>query len=325
MTTLPTLPPPTPADIPAAARLLAGVAHRTPVLRSATIDRMFGAELHFKCENLQRTGSFKFRGAYCALAQFDAAQRDKGVLSYSSGNHAQAIALAARQHDIPALIVMPDDAAVTKLEATRGYGAQVVTYQRASEDREALGQRLAAERGMTVVPPSDHPRIIAGHGTAALELLQEVPKLDYLFVPVGGGALLAGTLLAVRAAGSHCEVFGVEPEAASHARQSLKAGRIVTIAHPRTIADAAQTTALAPMAFDIIRAAAPQILTASDPQLLEVLRFFAQRMKMVAEPTGALAFAGARQGGIDLHGKRVGIIISGGNVDLPRYARFISD
>jgi len=319
------LPLPTPDDVTAAARLLAGVAHRTPVLRSTTIDRLFGGELHFKCENLQRAGSFKFRGAYCALAQFDARQREKGVLAYSSGNHAQAIALAARQHDIPALVVMPDDAALTKLEAARGYGAQVVTYHRDTEDRNAISERLAAERGMSIVPPSDHPQVIAGHGTAALELLQEVPRLDYLFVPTGGGALLAGSLLAVQAAGSGCEVFGVEPEAADHARQSLKAGHIITIAHPRTIADAAQTPALAPLAFEIIRKAAPQILTASDAQMLQALRFLAQRMKLVVEPTGALALAGAQGGGIALHGKRVGILVSGGNVDLPRYARFISD
>jgi len=316
---------PTPADVLAAAQLLKGVGHHTPGLRSTTIDRLFGGALYFKCENLQRTGSFKFRGAYCALAQFDARQRDKGVLAYSSGNHAQAIALAARQHDIPALIVMPDDAALTKLEATRGYGAQVVTYQRGTEDRNTISQRLDAERGMSIVPPSDHPQIIAGHGTAALELLQEVPKLDYLFVPTGGGALLAGSLLAVQAAGSGCEVFGVEPEAADHARQSLKAGHIVTIAHPRTIADAAQSPALAPLAFEIIRKAAPQLLTASDAQMLQALRFLAQRMKLVVEPTGAMAFAGARDGGVALHGKRVGILVSGGNVDLSRYARFISD
>lgn len=316
---------PTPEDVQAAAQLLAGVAHRTPVLRSSTIDRLFGGELYFKCENLQRTGSFKFRGAYCALAQLSAQQRDKGVLAYSSGNHAQAIALAARQHDVPALLVMPQDAAATKLEATRGYGAQVVTYDRAKEDREALSEHLAHERGMTIIPPSDHPQVIAGHGTAALELLQEVPRLDYLFAPLGGGALLAGCLLAAEATGSGCEVFGVEPEAANHAQQSLKAGHIVTIAHPRTIADAAQTPALAPLAFEIIRKAAPQILTASDPQMMDALRFLAQRMKLVVEPTGALAFAGAREGGIHLHGKRVGILVSGGNVDLARYARFISD
>lgn len=318
-------PLPTAQDVLAAEQLLTGVAHRTPVLRSTTIDRLFGAELHFKCENLQRTGSFKFRGAYAALAALTPAQRDKGVLAYSSGNHAQAVALAARQLDIPALIVMPEDATAAKLAATRGYGAQVVTYNREHEDREALAQRLAHERGMTIVPPSDHPQVIAGHGTAALQFLQQVPKLDYLFVPVGGGALLAGSLLAIEAAGSACEVFGVQPEAADHARLSLQSGHVVTITHPRTIADAAQTPALAPTAFEIIRRSTPQILLASDTHLLDALRFLAQRMKLVAEPAGALAFAGAREGGVDLHGKRVGVIVSGGNVDLARYARFLSD
>ncbi len=316
---------PTPEDVQAAARLLAGVAPRTPVLRSTTIDQLFGAQLYFKCENVQRTGSFKFRGAYCALAQFSEPQRGKGVLSYSSGNHAQAIALAARLHDIPALVVVPHDADVAKMEAARGYGAQVVTYDRTKEDREALSQRLALERGMSVVPPADHPQVIAGQGTVALELLQDFPRLDYLFVPVGGGALLAGSLLAREALGSDCEIVGVEPEAANRARQSLKAGHPVTIAHPRTIADAAQATALAPLAFDIIRSAAPPMPSATDAQLLDALRFFAQRMKLVVEPTGALAFAGARDGGMDIRGKRVGIIVSGGNVDLARYARFLSD
>ena len=316
---------PTPEDVQAAARLLAGVAPRTPVLRSTTIDQLFGAQRYFKCENVQRTGSFKFRGAYCALAQFSEPQRGKGVLSYSSGNHAQAIALAARLHDIPALVVVPHDADVAKMEAARGYGAQVVTYDRTKEDREALSQRLALERGMSVVPPADHPQVIAGQGTVALELLQDFPRLDYLFVPVGGGALLAGSLLAREALGSDCEIVGVEPEAANRARQSLKAGHPVTIAHPRTIADAAQATALAPLAFDIIRSAAPPMPSATDAQLLDALRFFAQRMKLVVEPTGALADAGARDGGMDIRGKRVGIIVSGGNVDLARYARFLSD
>ncbi|QEA12083.1 pyridoxal-phosphate dependent enzyme [Comamonas flocculans] len=321
----PAMPLPTPSDVLAAARVLEGVAHRTPVLRSTTIDRLFGAALYFKCENLQRTGSFKFRGAYCALAQLERQQRGKGVLAYSSGNHAQAVALAASLHDTEALIVMPEDASAAKLAATRGYGAQVVTYRREQEDREALSQRLAHERQLGIVPPSDHPAIIAGHGTAVLELLQQVPRLDYLFVPVGGGGLLAGSLLAVRAAASNCEVFGVQPEAAGHASRSLASGQIITVTHPRTIADAAQTPALAPTAFEVIRQATPQILSASDPQMLDALRFLAQRMKLVAEPTGALAFAGAQSGAVDLHGKRVGIVISGGNVDLSRYARFISD
>ena len=319
------LPPPTAADVAAAALRLQNVAHRTPVLHSGMADELLGAQVFFKCENLQRTGSFKFRGAYNALAQLDAAQRERGVLTFSAGNHAQAIALAARLLDIPALIVMPEDAAASKMAATRHYGAQVVTYNRFTEDREAISQHIAQERGMALVPPSEHAHVIAGQGTAALELLQEVPRLHYLFVAVGGGGLLAGSLLAAQSAGSVCEVYGVEPETANDAQQSLRSGQIVTIAQPRTIADGALTTALSPLAFEVIRRHADGIVTASDLHLVHALRFFAERMKIVVEPTGALAFAGARHGGVDLRGKRVGIIISGGNVDLARYARFLAD
>jgi threonine dehydratase len=309
----------------AAAQRLQGVAHRTPVLHSGMADELLGAQLFFKCENLQRTGSFKFRGAYNALAQLDAAQRQRGVLTFSAGNHAQAIALAARLLDIPALVVMPEDAAAAKMAAARSYGAQVVTYNRFSEDREAISRRIAQERGMALIPPSEHPQVIAGQGTAALELLQEVPRLHYLFVPVGGGGLFAGSLLARQALGSSCETWGVEPEAANDAQQSLRSGQIVQIAEPRTIADGALSTALSPLAFALIGQHAEGITTASDPQLVQALRFFAERKKTVVEPTGALAFAGARHGGIELRGKRVGIIVSGGNVDLARYARFLSD
>jgi len=322
---LPALPPPTPADVLAAAQRLQGVVHRTPVLRSGSADRLLGAQLFFKSENLQRTGSFKFRGAYNALAQLPDAQRERGVLAFSAGNHAQAIAMAARLLDIPALIVMPEDATVSKIAATREYGAQVVTYNRFTEDREALSQRLAQERGMTLIPPSEHPHVIAGQGTAALELLQEVPRLDCLFVAVGGAGLLAGTLLAVQAQHSGCQVWGVEPEAANDAQQSLRAGHIITIEQPRTIADGAQATALSPLAFELIRQRVEDVLTVSDLQLMQALRFFADRMKIVVEPTGALALAGALNGPVELQGKRVGIIISGGNVDLARYARFLAD
>lgn len=316
---------PQPADVLAAAQRLAGVAHRTPVLRSGMADELLGAQLFFKCENLQRTGSFKFRGAYNALAQLDGAQRQRGVLTFSAGNHAQAIALAARLLDIPALVVMPEDAAVSKMAAARSYGAQVVTYNRFTEDREAISARIAQERGMALIPPSEHAGVIAGQGTAALELLQEVPRLHYLLVPVGGGGLLAGSLLAVQASASGCETWGVEPEAANDAQQSLRSGAIVRIEQPRTIADGALTTSLSPLAFALMRQSASGIVTASDAQLLQALRFFAERMKTVVEPTGALAFAGARAGGVDIRGKRVGILISGGNVDLARYARFLSD
>ncbi|WCM91472.1 threo-3-hydroxy-L-aspartate ammonia-lyase [Acidovorax sp. NCPPB 2350] len=316
---------PTPDDVAAAARRLNGIAHRTPVLRSSSGDERLGAQLFFKCENLQRTGAFKFRGAYNTLAQFSDAQRERGVLAFSSGNHAQAIALSARLLDMPATILMPEDAPASKMAATREYGAQVVTYDRFTEDREAISRRLAEERGMVLVPPFDHPHVIAGQGTAALELLQDVPGLDYLFVCLGGGGLLSGCLLAAEQLAPQCRVVGVEPEAGNDVQQSLRAGHIVHIATPHTIADGAQATAPSPLTFSIIQRLAHEVVTVADAQLAEALRFFAERMKLVVEPTGALALAGARHGGLDLRGARVGIVISGGNVDLPRYARFLAD
>ena len=326
MTTLLSQLQPSAQDVVHAAHRLKGMAHRTPVLRSSTADKMLGAQLFFKCENLQRTGAFKFRGAFNALSQFDDGQRERGVITFSAGNHAQAIALAARLLDIPALILMPENATRAKMAATRQYGAQVATYNPVTEDREAICQRLALERGMTLVPPSEHAHVIAGQGTAALELLEEVPRLDFMFVSVGGGGQLAGSLLAAKAVAPLCRVYGVEPEAGNDGQQSLQAGHIVHIPFPRsTIADGAQAQALGPLAFDIIQREAEGIVTASDPQLVQAMRFFAERMKIVVEPTGALAFAGAQHAGLDIRGARVGIIISGGNVDLPRYARFLAD
>ena len=326
MTTLLSQLQPSAQDVLEAAHRLKGMAHRTPVLRSSTADAMLGAQLFFKCENLQRTGAFKFRGAFNALAQLDDAQRERGVLTFSAGNHAQAVALAARLLDMPALILMPENAPASKMAATRQYGAQVATYDPVTEDREAICLRLARERGMTLVPPSEHPHVIAGQGTAALELLEEVPRLDYLFVSVGGGGQLAGSLLAAKAVAPLCRLYGVEPEAGNDGQQSLKAGHIVRIPFPRsTIADGAQAQALGPLTFDIIQREAEGIVTASDVQLMQAMRFFAERMKIVVEPTGALSFAGAQHGGVDIRGARVGIIISGGNVDLPRYARFLAD
>lgn len=318
-TTLPTY-----DDVQAAAARLKGVAHRTPVMRSATADALLGAELFFKCENLQRMGAFKFRGGYNTLAQFTPEQKKRGVLAFSSGNHAQAIALSARILGIPAAIVMPEDAPAAKLAATRGYGAEVITYDRFTEDREAISQRIAGERGMTLVPPFNHPHVIAGQGTAAMELLEEVPGLDYLFAPLGGGGLLSGTLLAAKALAPQCRVYGVEPEAGNDAQQSLRKGEIVKIATPKTLADGAQTQALGDITFAIIRRDVSDILTASDAQLGEAMRFYAERMKIVVEPTGALSFAGARHSGLDLKGKRVGFIISGGNVDLASYGQLLA-
>jgi len=323
--TLPSLTPPTYDDVAAAAHRLKGMAHHTPVLRSSTADERLGAQLFFKCENLQRTGAFKFRGAFNALAQFTDEQRERGVLAFSAGNHAQAIALSARLLDMPAAIVMPEDAPASKMAATREYGAQVVTYNRYTEDREAISRRLALERGMTLVPPFDHPHVIAGQGTAAKEFFEEVPNLDYLFVCVGGGGLLAGSLLAAEALAPQCRVVGVEPAAGNDGQQSIKAGHVVQIPTPHTIADGAQTQALGQLTFPIIQRLADDMVTVTDEQLVESLRFFAERMKIVVEPTGALAFAGAQQGNVDIHGARVGILISGGNVDLSRLARFLAD
>ena len=320
-----TAPPPTYDDVAAAAHRLKGMAHRTPVLRSTSADESTGAQVFFKCENLQRTGAFKFRGAYNTLAQFTPEQRERGVLAFSAGNHAQAIALSARLLDMPAVIVMPEDAPASKMAATREYGAQVVTYNRYTEDREAISRRLAQERGMTLVPPFDHPHVIAGQGTAAMELLEEVPGLDYLFVCVGGGGLLAGSTLAAQAMAPGCRLVGVEPEAGNDGQQSFKAGHIVQIPTPHTIADGAQTQALGQLTFPIIAEGVEDMVTATDEQLVQALRFFADRMKIVVEPTGALAFAGVRNGSVDVRGKRVGVLISGGNVDLPRYARFLAE
>lgn len=315
---------PTYADVEAAAARLSGHTHRTPVLRSRTADKALQATLFFKCENLQRMGAFKFRGAFNALSRFDAAQRRAGVLAFSSGNHAQAIALSARELGMPAVIVMPADAPSAKLQATRDYGAEVITYDRYSEDRDAISRRIAAERGMTLIPPFDHADVIAGQGTAAKELFDEVGPLDVLLVCLGGGGLLAGSALAARALSPDCRVYGVEPEAGNDGQQSLRRGEVVHIAPPRTIADGAQTQHLGQLTFGIIRRDVSDILTVSDAQLVESMRFYAERMKLVVEPTGALSLAGAHHGGLSLKGLRVGVIISGGNVDLARYAQLLS-
>ncbi|WP_019575585.1 threo-3-hydroxy-L-aspartate ammonia-lyase [Curvibacter lanceolatus] len=315
---------PTYADVEAAAARLAGHAHRTPVLRSRTADAALQAMLYFKCENLQRMGAFKFRGAFNALSRFSAEQRRAGVLAFSSGNHAQAIALSARELGMPAVIVMPADAPAAKLQATRGYSAEVITYDRYSEDRDAISRRIAAERGMTLIPPFDHADVITGQGTAAKELFDEVGPLDVLLVCLGGGGLLAGSALAARALSPDCRVYGVEPEAGNDGQQSLRRGEVVHIAPPRTIADGAQTQHLGQLTFGIIRRDVNDILTVNDAQLVESMRFYAERMKLVVEPTGALSLAGAHHGGLSLKGLRVGVIISGGNVDLPRYAQLLS-
>lgn len=315
---------PTYDDVIAAAARLEGHAHRTPVLRSTTANERWGAEFFFKCENFQRMGAFKFRGAFNALSKFDATQRKGGVIAFSSGNHAQAIALSARLLQMPAVIVMPKDAPAAKVAATKGYGAEVVMYDRFTEDREALTKKLAQERGMTMIPPYDHPDVLTGQGTAVKELIEETGPLDHLFVCLGGGGLLSGSALSARALSPNCKVYGVEPEAGNDGQQSFRAGKIVHIETPKTIADGAQTQHLGEYTFGIIRRDVDDIFTVTDEQLVDAMRFFSERMKMVVEPTGCLAFAGAIAAGKAIAGQRVGIVISGGNVDLSRFAALIA-
>lgn len=310
-------------DIEAAAQRIEGVAHRTPVLTSRTADAISGAHLFFKCENFQRMGAFKFRGAYNAIARFTDAQRAAGVLTYSSGNHAQAIALSASLVGIKSVIIMPHDAPALKMQATREYGGEVVIYDRNKEDREEIGRRLAQERGMTLIPPYDHPDVIAGQGTAAKELIEEAGQLDLLLVCLGGGGLLAGSALSASALSPGCQVIGIEPEAGNDGQQSLRSGAIVHIGVPDTIADGARTTHLGEHNFAVIERHVADVLTVSDAQLVSTMKFFAERMKMVVEPTGCLAAAAALHGVADVKGKRVGVIISGGNVDLSLFARLV--
>jgi len=314
---------PTYDDVVAAAGRLEGHAHRTPVLRSTTADKLLGAQVFFKCENFQRMGAFKFRGAFNALSKFSQAQRKGGVITFSSGNHAQAIALSARTLGIPAVILMPMDAPRAKKAATEGYGAEVIVFDRFKEDREALTRKVAAERGMTLIPPYDHEDVIAGQGTAARELFEEVGDLDYFITCLGGGGLLSGSALSARALSPHCKIYGVEPEAGNDGQQSFRSGHIVHIPTPQTIADGAQTQHLGELTFGIIRRDVTDVLTATDAQLVEAMKFFAERMKMVVEPTGCLGFAAARHAGLPLQGKRVGILVSGGNVDLARFAELV--
>ena len=316
--------PVTYADVAAAAKRIEGAAYRTPVLTSATADALTGASLFFKAENLQRMGAFKFRGAYNAIAMLNADERKRGVLAFSSGNHAQAIALAGRLQQVSTTIVMPSDAPAIKLAATRGYGAEVITYERNTEDREALAKRIAAERGLALIPPFDHAGVIAGQGTAAKELIEDAGPLDYLLVCVGGGGLISGCALAAHALSPGCKVIGVEPEAGNDVQQSLRKGEIISIAVPNTIADGAQTTRAGQLTFAIMRALVADVLTVSDAQLIEAMKFFVARMKIVVEPTGCLAAAAVLGKQIDLTGKRVGIILSGGNVDPAALARYLA-
>jgi threonine dehydratase len=307
----------------AAARLL-GVAHRTPVVTSRTLDSRIGASAFLKCENLQRMGAFKFRGAYNRIAQLAPAERLGGVVAFSSGNHAQGVALAARICGVPAAIVMPADAPASKVAATRGYGAEVFTYDRKTMNRGAIAADLARERGATLVPPYDDPAIIAGQGTVALELLEDVPDLDALLVCTGGGGLLAGCALAATALRPGIAVYGVEPAAGDDFARSIAAGARVEIPVPDTIADGQQTTSPGELTFPIVQRLCAGILTVTDDELRGAMRFAFERLKLVMEPSGASALAALLGGKLDVTGRRVGVVVSGGNVDPARYAEIIS-
>ncbi len=312
------------AAVQRAAARLQGIATRTPVMTSRTADEATGARLFFKCENLQRMGAFKFRGAYNAIASLPDGVRQRGVIAFSSGNHAQGMALAGRLLGVPVTILMPLDAPEAKIAATRGYGAEVILFDRYSQDREALGRQIAGERGLSLIPPFDHPEVIAGQGTAAMELIEETGPLDLLLVCLGGGGLVSGCALAAHALSPGIRVIGVEPEAGNDAQQSLRAGHIVKIAVPKTIADGAQTAALGHYTFPLIQRDVADIVTVSDAELVETMRFFAERMKMVVEPTGCLAAAAALTAKVSVRGLRVGVIISGGNTDLASFCRLLA-
>ncbi len=310
-------------DVAAAARVLEGKAHRTPVLTSRTIDERTGAQVFFKCENFQRMGAFKFRGAYNALSNLSAGQKARGVVAYSSGNHAQAVALAGRLLGIRTTIVMPDDAPVVKVEATRGYGAEVVVYDRAKQSREAIAAELAQQRGLAVVPPFNHPHVVAGQGTAGKELVEDAGALDYLLVCCGGGGLLSGCAIAANHLSPGVKAIGVEPAAGDDVTQSFRTRKLVTIRNPQTVADGARTESAGDVTFPLILHHVHDMLTVTDEELLRSMFFLWERMKMVVEPTGALAAAALLEGKLDARGKRVGVIVSGGNADFKALCRFL--
>lgn len=307
---------PTFEDVSAAAGRIAGVAHRTPVLRSRTLDERLSAQLFLKAENLQRAGAFKFRGAYNAIARLGDEERRRGVLTYSSGNHAQAIALASRLLGTRAIVVMPEDAPAAKRAATLGYGARIVTYDRGRELREDVARRLQAEGNPVLIPPYDHADVIAGQGTAAMELLEETGPLDLLLVCCGGGGLLSGSALAARRLSPGSRVVGVEPELGDDATRSFRTGILQTVDNPPTIADGARTPSLGTLTFPLVRTLVDDMVTVSDDDLVRAMRFLWERMKVVVEPTGALGLAAALQGKVPVAGRKVGVILSGGNVDL---------
>lgn len=311
-------------DVRRAATVLDGVAHRTPVLRSRTLDALTGAEVHLKAEFLQRSGAFKFRGAYTAIDGLDEATRARGLVAVSSGNHAQAVALAARLHGAPATILMPADAPALKRTATEGYGAEVVEFDRYTQDREELLADLAEARGLTVVHPFDDPRVMAGQGTAALELFEDAGPLDLLLVPMSGGGLASGTATVAAALAPGCEVVGVEPEAGDDIRRSLATGERVVIDVPRTICDGLQNTSPGKLTLPVLLERVSEVVTVSDAEVVAAMRFAAERLKAWLEPSGASGLAALMEGRVEARGRRVGVVLSGGNVDAARFARLIS-
>ena len=303
---------------------LFGVAHRTPVVTSATLDALVGARVFLKCENLQRAGAFKFRGAYNTISKLRGEDKARGVVAFSSGNHAQAVALVSRLLRIRALIVMPSTAPESKLAATRGYGAEIFHHDQSGESREEAAARIAGERGLSLVPPFNHPDIVAGQGTAAAELLDEAKDLDLLLAPLGGGGLLSGSALAVRHLNPSCRVIGVEPEKGDDGARSFRSGKLERVEAPDTIADGARTPSLGPLTLGLIRRYVTDVVTVSDADLVETMRFVWSRMKLIVEPTGVLGLAALFTGRVRAPGKRVGVILSGGNVDLAAALRLIS-
>ena len=313
---------PTFADIQDAARQIAGVAHRTPVVTSRTMNDRTGARVHFKCENLQRAGAFKIRGAYNAMSRLTADERRRGVLTYSSGNHAQAVALAGRVLGIPRVIVMPADAPAVKRVATEEYGGEVILYDPERANREAIGRRIALERGLTIIPPYDHADVIAGQGTAAVELFDESGPLDFLFVPCGGGGLLSGSAITARALSPGCRVVGVEPAAGDDATRSFRTRQLQTVYNPQTVADGARTPSLGSLTFPMVLEYVCEMTTIDDATLLQTMFHLWERLKLVVEPTGALGAAAALHGAFPVAGTRVGVILTGGNVDFSQVAEW---
>ncbi len=312
------------ADIEAAALRIRGHAHQTPVLTSTTVDRKTGGAVFFKCENFQRAGAFKFRGAFNALSRLTEDERRRGVLTFSSGNHAQAIALSGRLLDVPTVVVMPNDAPEVKVRATREYGAEVVLYDRNETNRETLGKQISEARGLVTIPPYDHADVIAGQGTVALELLTETGPLDYLFVCVGGGGLVSGCAAAAAAVSPGCKVIGVEPEAGDDATRSFRTKTLQTVTNPDTIADGARTPSLGKLTFQMVMAQVHDMMTVTDRDLAATMFYLWERMKIVVEPTGALAATAALSGRVDLKGKKAGVVISGGNVDMAAIPRLLA-